>query len=265
MAGYSTLTAGSFDATTERRSVFDTVRVLLAGNRLRTAGIIATILLASAAGSVGVIALLPLLHVVLDTSGAANPGLTHIVNAAFAMIGVEKSIGSLLVFIAVAMVLKAGLSYFALRHIGFAAARFMTDLRNSLMRAVSRARWEFFVRHPLGIISNAMVSEADRASSTYMTFCRFVGHAASAAAFLLACFAVNWRITLIAIVIGGSIPAVLRSFLRASYQSGARITFCCVRWSAGFPMACNRSRHSRRWGRRAGYTICCVAKSRSSI
>ena len=224
MSSFATFTVSSADATMARHSVFDTVRVLLRGNRLRTAGIMATILAASAAGSVGVLALLPLLQVVLDTAGTANPGLTRAVNAAFAAVGVEKSVGSLLAFITGVLVLKAALSYFSLRHIGFAAARFMTELRNDLMRAVARARWSFFVRHPLGVISNAMVSEADRASSTYMAFCRFAGHATSAAAFLFACFLVNWRITVVAVVVGGVVALALRRFLRISYESGTRIT-----------------------------------------
>lgn len=224
MSNFATFSALPDARTIARRSVLDTLRILLGRNKLRTAGIMATILLASAAGSIGVLALLPLLQVVLDSGTAANPGLTRAVNSAFATLGIEKSVGAMLVFISAMLLAKAALTFFSLRHIGFAAAQFMTELRNQLMRAVSRARWSFFVQHPLGVISNAMVSEADRASSTYMALCQFAGHATSAVAFLAACFVINWQITVGAIVVGGLVAMTMRRYLHVSYASGARIT-----------------------------------------
>ncbi len=225
MGDFSTFTgvsAADF-AAAARPSAGQTLRILLRNNRWRSAGIMATIVLASVAESVGVLSLLPLLQMVLDGGGRAS-GLTEAIDGAFRVVGVEKSIGSLLVLIATALLLKAALSFFALRHVGFAAARFMTDLRHGLMRAVSRARWAFFVNHPLGVLSTAMVSEADRASSTYMAFCRFAGHAISAAFLLLACLLVDSTITLAAVTVGGAVAVTLRRYLRISHESGSRIT-----------------------------------------
>jgi ATP-binding cassette subfamily C protein len=204
-------------------SAWQTVRVLVRNNRLRTAGIMATIVLASVAEGLGVLTLLPLLQVVLASDGPSS-GYVAAVDSAFAAVGVEKSIGALIALVCAALTVKAALAYFALRHVGFAAARFMTELRNALMGALAAARWPFYVRHPLGVLSNAMVSEADRASSTYMAFCRLTSSAITAMCLLLACLLVDWKITLAAILLGAAVAAAMRRFMRLSHESGARIT-----------------------------------------
>jgi ATP-binding cassette subfamily C protein len=210
-------------ASAAKPTAWQTVRVLVRSNRLRTAGIMATIVLASVAEGLGVLTLLPLLQLVMATEGP-SPGYVAAVDAAFVAVGFEKSVGALIAVVCGALIVKAALAYFALRHVGFAAARFMTDLRNALMAALAAARWPFFVRHPLGVLSNAMVSEADRASSTYMAFCRFASSAVTALCLLLACLLVDWSITLAAIALGAVVALAMRRYMRLSHESGARIT-----------------------------------------
>ncbi len=225
MTGFSTFAGldAAAIAAAAKPTAWQTLRVLVRNNRLRTIGIMATIVLASVAEGLGVLSLLPLLQLVLS-SGGEQSGFASAVDTAFRFAGVEKSVGSLLTLVCGALIVKSALAYFALRHVGFAAARFMTDLRHALMRAVAAARWSFFVRHPLGVLSNAMVSEADRASSTYMAFCRFASSAITAACLLIACLVVDWFITLAAVIVGAAVAFTMRHYMRVSHESGARIT-----------------------------------------
>ncbi len=74
--------------------------------------------------------------------------------------------------------LKAVLSLLANRQVGYTVAHIATDLRLALVRAVMAARWRHYLQQSVGRLSNAVATEAQRASEAFQ-------HGAEMAAMLL--------------------------------------------------------------------------------
>ncbi|MGE0254634.1 MAG: ABC transporter ATP-binding protein [Alphaproteobacteria bacterium] len=188
------------------------------------AGVTAALVITGIAESVGLLALLPLLDVVTGNGAAGASGVGAIVGVAFAAVGLPMTLATLLAFIVAAIVLKSAFWLLAQRHVGYTAARIMTEIRQAMMRSVLRARWTFFAGQPAGIVANAMSTEADRASSTFMAMSNLLAHGVQASLLLGSAFLVNWQISVAAAVCGSLMLLALRRFVVMSRQSGEGIT-----------------------------------------
>jgi len=126
---------------------------------------------------------------------ATLPGrfVTHAVQR----LGFTPGITSLLsVFFAFTLV-KSGTSLIANRMVGYTVSRVATDLRLRLLRALLSARWEYFLRQPLGRLANAVSWEADRAAGTYFQGATMVAAAIQLAACTAVAMLLSWRATLL--------------------------------------------------------------------
>ena len=125
----------------------------------------------------GLSALVPLLTIVIGgkesmpATGVSHSGssLEQIVREIFGAVGLTPTIGTLLIVFVASVVLKATLVLVANKRIGYTGARIATDLRLDLIRALFRTRWEYFIHQPIGSFTNAMATEAKRASKAYLS------------------------------------------------------------------------------------------------
>lgn len=217
------------------------MRLLLAFARAhprRTAVALACLLLAGVAEGVGLSSLMPLLSLAAEgglgggpASGGAAPagaegvsGLETTVREAFARVGLEPTLGVLVVLISGAMLAKAGLVLLANRQVGYAAAHVATDLRIALMRAVTGARWEYFIRQPAGGLANAFATEAERASQAYVRGALMTAAAIRTAIYAGFALAISWQATLGAVAIGAVTVLSLARLVRAARRAGLRQT-----------------------------------------
>jgi len=158
------------------------------------------------------------------TALPATTGPGRFVTHAVQVLGVTPSIGTLLVAFFAFTLVKSGVTLLANRRVGYTVAKVATDLRLQLLRALLGARWEYFLRQPLGKLANAVSWEADRAAGTY-----FHGATMIAAVIqLVACTAVamllSWQATLLYLAAAGSVMWGLQSLVRMARRSGKRQT-----------------------------------------
>ena len=139
-------------------------------------------------------------------------------------LGLELTIGTLLLFIVVSMFLKAGLMLLAQKQVGYTVAKVATDLRLALLRAVLGARWGYYIRQPVGGFANAFATEANRASSSYLHAATIVELVLEALLYLSIAATVSWQVTLSAMVVGLLIVGSLGSFVRMTRRAGRRQT-----------------------------------------
>jgi ATP-binding cassette subfamily C protein len=197
----------------------------------RTVFLVGCLLLAGLAEGVGLSALLPLIGMATTTgdtptAGASAPATTieRVVRDAIHGVGLEPTVGVLLLLIVGGALIKAGLVLLAKQQVGYAVAHISTELRLSLLRALLRTRWEYYIHQPVGTFANAVAAEARRGSQAYLhatTICAFLIQAAVYAA--VACL-VSWPAALAALVAGGVIVAVLGRLVRMSRRAGQRQT-----------------------------------------
>src|SRR5690606_17804445 len=129
----------------------------------RCAILIASLLLAGLLEGIGIAALLPLLNIVLETSGSTST-IGRYTDSVLEYVGLTPSLGVILSIIVVVIAAKAGLLLFAARQIGFTAAFVTMMTRQRLLQALMQARWSFFVQNRAGSLTAAMGVEPSRAA-----------------------------------------------------------------------------------------------------
>jgi ATP-binding cassette subfamily C protein len=194
----------------------------------RSALTLVSLLFAGAAEGLSLLLLLPFLNLV--TSDAAQgpgnglSGLGHMLTEALSAIGVTPTVGALLVVIVVCLSLKAVFLLLANLQVGYTVAHVATDLRLSLLRSLLAARWEFYVRQPVGSLTNAIGTEALRASQAYLQGARTLVVLIQAIVFAGAAFFVTWQGALLSLAAGGMVLFGLRWLVRMTHHAGMRQT-----------------------------------------
>jgi ATP-binding cassette, subfamily C, bacterial len=189
------------------------------------------LLLAAVAEGIGLSTLLPLLSLATETGAGLQPAEGHkqsqleqVIRTAFASVGLEPTIGLLLVLMVISMVCKASLVLLAQKQVGYTVARVATDLRLALIRAILAARWEFFVRQPAGTFANAFTSETSRAAHAYESSAEIVTALVGTFLYTGIALTVSWQATLVAIVVGVLIVFSLHRLVRMTRRAGKRQT-----------------------------------------
>lgn len=176
---------------------------------------------------IGMSSLLPLLSLAVkgQTDAQTPPSwLEENVNNGLALFGLQPQVGTLCLVMLGGMVLKAVFVLLAQRQVGYTVAHIATDLRLSLLRSLLTARWEHYIRQPVGSFTNAFATEADRAAGAYLAGTMIVSLGIQTALYTALAFAVSWPVTLGAAGLGLAIVGVLSRLVRMSRRAGARQT-----------------------------------------
>jgi ATP-binding cassette subfamily C protein len=189
------------------------------------------LLLAGVAEGFGLTALLPLVSIAIgsqtgaqDGIAASNSGLERVVTETLAAIGLPPTLGVLLTVFVVAIVLKSLLLLLARKRIGYTVAQMTTDLRLSLLRALLATRWEYYIRQPVGVFTNAMATEAARTSKAYSCGITMAALIIQAIVYSVVAFLIFWQAVLLALAVGLFFWYVLRYLIKKARRSGERQT-----------------------------------------
>jgi ATP-binding cassette subfamily C protein len=184
---------------------------------------ISLLIVAGIAEGVGLVTLLPLLEVGTGQGEATSP-LTRSLVDALRILGVSPGLGTLLLLIVVMMALKAVLVWLAMKQVGYTVAQVATDLRIRLIRALLRARWQFFTGKPSGYFTTSISAEAKRASNGYQHACQAMAGLIQVLIYLAVVFMVSWQVAVLALLIAPVVLYTLRGFVMMSRQAGREQT-----------------------------------------
>ena len=199
---------------------------------LQSAITLSALLFAGLAEGFGLSLLLPLLGFAARGDAAASAGqlndsgsaLERMVTEIFDTIGVTPTIGMLLIIFVAFMLLKALLMLTANKRVGFMVARVATDLRLQLIHALFVTRWEYFIRQPVGTLTNSMLSEANRSAKAYLHGINILAALLHAIVYGTILFLVSWKATLVALAAGSIVLGLFRRFIKKSKRAGKRQT-----------------------------------------
>ena len=194
----------------------------------RSALTLVSLLFASVAEGLSLLLLLPSLNL-LTSDAAQGPGnglsgLGHLLTEALSAIGVTPTVGALLVVIIICLALKTVFLLLANAQVGYTVAHVATALRLSLLRSLLAARWEFYVRQPVGSLTNAIGTEAMRASQAYVQGAKTLVVLIQAIVFAGVAFFVTWQGALLSLAGGGLVLYGLRRLVRTAHHAGMRQT-----------------------------------------
>jgi ATP-binding cassette subfamily C protein len=208
------------------------ILIFLRTYRLQSAITLAALLFAGLIEGFGISMLLPLLGLAGGTNGGAsgeavktaNSTLSKIVNDVFGTVGVTPTIGMLLIIFVACMTLKAFLTLAANKRVGYMVARVATDLRLELIKALFVTRWEYFIRQPVGSLTNSIASEVSKASGAYLSTITMLAAVLQAIVYTTIVFLVSWEATVVALVAGIVILFMVRRFIKKSKRAGKQHT-----------------------------------------
>jgi len=205
----------------------------------RTALAMIAILFAGIADGAGITALLPLLKLAtatqpaggadllpeIATGGAKEGGhMERMVIDALSLVGLEPTLGVLLIVVVGFITVRSMLLLIANRHVGYSSAHIATELRLSLLRAVLATQWQYFQNKPIGKLANSMATEANRSAQAYVFGVTMLAMVVQTVIYMGISFAVSWKATLACLAIGLLMMVVLHTLVRMSKQAGKRQT-----------------------------------------
>jgi ATP-binding cassette subfamily C protein len=199
----------------------------------RTTVMLLALLLSGVAEGVGLSALLPLLNIavgqdvsaaVTGVSTAQQSGFERTVLEVLASVGITPSLGNMLLIIVIGVAVKSVFLLVAQRQVGYTAAQVATDLRLEMLRAILLSKWEYFLHQPVGRLTNALATEAQRSSASFVNGATALTFLIQALIYGGIAFALSWRASLVAIVAGTVVISLSHFLVRITRKAGKRQT-----------------------------------------
>jgi ATP-binding cassette subfamily C protein len=198
--------------------------------RLQTTLMLVALLLSAVAEGIGLSALLPVLNIAIGGSaetsmgGAAQTEFEAQVLAVLDRANIEPTLGSMLLIIVGGVTFKSLFLLVAQRQVGYTAAQVGTDLRLDMLRAVLRSKWEYFLHQPVGKLTNALATEAERSSTAFVNGATAITFLIQALIYGAVAFALSWRASLIAIVAGMLVIGLSHFLVLVTRRAGRKQT-----------------------------------------
>ncbi len=191
----------------------------------RTISTIGLLIVAGVFEGVGISALLPALSLGIDPAAGIQDGvgpdaISRAVYGLLSTIGIAPTFPALLALVVVAIFLKAGFRWLAMRQVGFGVANVARDLRERLVRALMNVRWSYFTSQPSGFFTNAMSTETQRAAVAYRRGCTALAGVVQIPIYAGLILAISWKIGLASLLLGGLAATALSSFVGMGRAAG---------------------------------------------
>ena len=194
----------------------------------RSAVTLICLLFASIAEGVGLLMLLPVLSMATDDqpqgAGSHLFGAQRMLTQALSVVGLTPTIGTLLVLIILCIAVKSVFALLAKTQVGYTVTHVATDLRLTLLRTLLAARWEYYVRQPVGSLANAVGTEAMRASMAYLEGAKAITLLIEAVVYAGVAFVVAEKATFAFLIPGMLVLYGLNYLVRKAHRAGTRQT-----------------------------------------
>lgn len=188
----------------------------------RSALMLLALIIAGIAEGFSLSALLPLLSIA--NGEPVGDGAGRFVVDGFAAVGLDPSVGAMLVVIVAGVVAKSVLLLIANRQVGYTVARVATDFRLRLIDALLKSEWQYFLSHRTGTLANSIATEAYRAATGFEFAARVIAFSLQALVYCAVALLVSWQATVVAAACGAGFLLILRGLLTVAQQAGARQT-----------------------------------------
>jgi ATP-binding cassette subfamily C protein len=194
------------------------LRIFFATRSTNPWAVLACLLVASLCEGVGLATLVPLLAAA--TGSAHQSTIAQTVHHGLELLGIDPSLGALVLVLVGGMLLKSVISLFVMRKVGYANAEVANAMRVQLVRQLLGARWGYLLEHPAGRIANAFSGEVGRSQQAYQLAAQFVAEAVETVVLLLVALVVSWKLALAALVIGLGTASAVHTLVHRARQAG---------------------------------------------
>lgn len=180
------------------------------------------LLVAGLAEGLSLTTLLPLLSVAVG--GNTDSGAGKFITEGLRHVGLDPTIGVMLLIIVAGMTLKSVLLMLANQQVGYTVAHVATTLRLELIDALLASRWEYFLRQPAGSLANSIATEAYRAATGFEFGATVLAYGVQVVIYTVVALLVSWQATLVSLIVGFVLSVALHHLVRASRRAGSKQT-----------------------------------------
>jgi len=200
---------------------------------LQTLLMLTALLLSAVAEGIGLSVLLPLLNIALGVdSGVPLPGADAAVQGGFETmvkdilndLGIAITLSNMLLILVGGVALKSVFLLLAQRQVGYTAAQVGTDLRLQMLHAILRSKWEYFLHQPVGKLTNALATEAERSSRSFVNGATAITFLIQAIIYGSVAIALSWHASLAALVAGAVVIGLSHFLVRVTRKAGKKQT-----------------------------------------
>lgn len=198
-------------------------------NPRRSLILLVCIVLGGLADGIGASSLVPFINQAaiesgVGVAGAISSTFEQSVRDSLSSVGLQPTIGVLLMVVVGMIVVKALLLLVANQQIGYCVARTATDLRLALLRALLGTRWGYYVHQPIGLFSNSMSVEAIRAAESYLSAATMLSFAVDGIIAFVVILLISWKAGLVTFAAAAGVALLLRRLVRSARKAGAAQT-----------------------------------------
>jgi ATP-binding cassette, subfamily C, bacterial len=208
----------------QRRGSFRMLGVLARTYPGRTSRALAAVSVASLFEGLGMSMLLSMLALTTSSPDATPSGPQRLAMSLVQHLGLNPTAVNLLLVATVLIAMRGGMSLVANRQVGYTVARIATDLRLQLLQATMGARWKHYLEQSVGGLSNAIATEAQRASEAFQFGAEMMAMLVGSMVYLAVAFAISPEAGITATIAGAVMLMGLRILIRSSRRAGQRQT-----------------------------------------
>lgn len=185
----------------------------------RSVVVIVALVVASILDGLGLSMLLSMLN--LATGETQDPSLPEQLALSFTeSLGLTPDTAVLLGLGVGLIAVKAVFVLLANRQVGYTVAHVATDLRLNLIRAITNSQWRYYISQPVGRLSNALATEAQRASEGFYHGAVMATQFINALIFGALAMLISWQATLMALICGGALLGLLHTLIAVAGRAG---------------------------------------------
>lgn len=188
----------------------------------RSAFVLFALLMAGIAEALSLTALLPLLSIAVGET--SDSGIGKLMGDALLSIGIEPTLGMILIIIVGGMFAKGLILLIANRQVGYTVAHVATALRLNLIEALLASRWQYYLRQPVGSLANSVATEAYRAANGFEHSVNVLALSVQVLVYAIVALFISWQATLASLFIGLFLLIALHRLVRATRRAGNKQT-----------------------------------------
>lgn len=174
-----------------------------------------------ATAGIGLLVLLPLLHLVgFPTGAAAEAGFAGSILRAFSRLGLPLRLETLLPFYVALVGAIATLNYAQAVLAVRVQQRYVGRLRNRLYRRLLGSRWQFILRRKMSDFAHSLGHQVQAMGMAVQLMLSLASRAVLLSVMIVMAFLLSWRMSLLALGFAGLLLAALLPLNRRIYGSG---------------------------------------------
>jgi len=200
-------------------STLDLIKHIVGAYPGRITVVAVLLVLSGLAEGVGIITLLPLLEVGLNSGNPPSPIAVKL-GAVLSNFGIAPTFTAYLVVIVVGVTGKALLSLLAAKEAGYAVTGVMSDLRIQVLRGVFHSNWRYLSLLESGRLANAVGIEALQAASVFTAIVQLFALVVQVFIYALAVALVSWQVAIAGFLCGALAARILHKYIVLTQNAG---------------------------------------------